>query len=193
MRAKPSTPTRPFRWPWLAAVLAAGAGGPATVPAGAGNETGWEQLIVRSPFSAAGQTGAPAPESGAGLEFRGFYTMGQETFFRVDEPARNRGAWLVLGQTEDGIQVKHHDPVAETITVEFRGQTLILAWRAGKVVNAPADMPPPGVDLVPPRYIRNGLQNRSLLREELEPQHMDNEWFREFVRKYGPPVFRTEP
>jgi len=187
-REKAALTRPPARW-WLVGMLVAGATG-----AGKAEDcAAWGQLIRQSPFAAAGQATAATPDRGTTLEFCGLVTMGPQTFFRVDDPVRKRGAWLTLGQTEDGILVRHHDPAAETLTVEFNGQTLVLAWRAGKVVNAPADMPPPGVDLVPPRYIRNGLQNRSLLREELEPQHMDNEWFREFVRKYGPPVFRTEP
>lgn len=182
-------PRHPPAWRWFAGMLVAGVVGQGKE----GDARVWEQLISRSPFGGAAQAVAAVPEGGTTLEFRGLVVMDQRTFFRIDEPARNRGAWLALGQAENGVLVKHHDPVGETITVEFRGQTQVLPWRAGQVVNAPADMPPPGVDLVPPRYIRNGLQNQSLLREELEPQHMDNEWFREFVRKYGPPVFRTAP
>lgn len=130
---KPSRyhPTRLPCWPWLAVLLAAGMAGESRGT----DAVAWQKLISQSPFLGAGQAASSAPVREVRLEFRGFYTMDGQTFFRVDDPTRNRGAWLVLGQPEDGILVKQHDPATETIIVESHGQTQTLTWRAGKIIN----------------------------------------------------------
>ncbi len=116
--------------------------------------------------------------------------------FNLYLPARRRSIWLTLGSAEDGIALVSYDSNADTITIEYHGVHHALKMINARVVDSNAHQangPTPGEgDLVPPRDIRNGLRNQSLTREEVAP-HMDNDWFREFVRKYGPPVYVTKP
>jgi hypothetical protein len=174
---------------WLAGVLT-------TAVAQAENPGNWRQLINHSPFGPVGAAN-PGPAPGTGFEYRGFVVMEGQLLFRIEEPSRNRGHWLSLGAPEDGLAILSHDEAAGTVTLEAGGQVRVLALQGGRIqdTSQPRDMPPVGVDLVPPRYIRNGLRNQSLYQDEVEPQHTDNEWFREFVRQYGPPVYleRKQP
>ena len=146
------------------------------------------QLPAKSPFVApAISVNATAPAE-TQLRLLGILTVGQRTLFRLHDPARNFGVWLAVGERTGEFMVKAYDPVADTITVEYQGRSHTLTLRTGKVLDGGA-IQPEGTDLVPPRNIRNGVRNQSIPLDEIKP-YMNTEWYKDFVRQYGPPVYR---
>ena len=87
--------------------------------------------------------------------------------------------------------MKRYDPATETITVEHDGRLQTLTLRKTKVVDGNSTLPgepPQGSDLVPPRDIRNGIRNHSIPLDQIKP-YENTEWYKDFVRQWGPPVY----
>jgi hypothetical protein len=172
-------PSFVFLWRCLAILLLASGAGHAQSPAS-------------SPFlppSAARPAAATTGETP--LEFQGVATLGGHLLFRVRDPVRKTGEWLALGQPGGGFIVQRYDPATDSITVEHDGRRVTLTLPKTKVVDGNSRLPgepPQGSDLVPPRDIRNGIRNHSIPLDQIKP-YENTEWYKDFVRQWGPPVY----
>lgn len=74
------------------------------------------------------------------LEFIGYRGTTDGLCFRVRDTTRNAGVWLKLHERspELNLAVKAHDPVAETLTVDFGGRTIVLPQRQARIAAAAA-------------------------------------------------------
>ncbi len=120
-----------------------------TAPGLAGGGGAWGQLAAKSPFlPAAGAAAAAAPAADQPLEFRGYMETSEGTRYRIYDPAKKTGIWVMLNQAdrEFGVTAKRHDPEQNTLELEFQGRALTLAMRKPKIVSsgsAPQVLPAP--------------------------------------------------
>lgn len=92
----------------------------------------------RSPFlPPEAQTAAPAAEH-TNIEFRGVLVMGGQQTFNFFEPAKRISTWVGLNEGGSSVTVKSYDARADTVVVDFGGQTLTLALQKVKISAAPA-------------------------------------------------------
>ena len=117
--------------------------------------SGRAQLATNSPFlPPPSATAATAPTAGAPLEFRGFVDLPDEGLkVRIYDPARKSGTWLRVDERDPNFDfvVKQYDAGRDTVTVEFHGQTLILAQHEAKVASSGIVVPIlPLVQALPP-------------------------------------------
>jgi hypothetical protein len=103
------------------------------------------QLATSSPFLP-GQSaaGANAPTAGAPLEFRGQIDMPPDGLkVRIYDPARKTGAWVRVNERDPNNEfvVKQFDSARGTVSVEYRGQTMVLSEHEAKVTSSGAAMP----------------------------------------------------
>jgi len=124
-----------------------------------GGVGGRAQLATSSPFLPSQASGSStAPTAGAPLEFRGMVdTPGEELKVRIYDPSRKLGAWLRVSERNPNYDfvVKQYDASRDTATVEYHGQTMVLAMHEGKVTSSGAAAPNiPLAQIQPP--IMNG-------------------------------------
>ncbi len=79
-----------------------------------------------------------APTAGDSVELRGVLSIGGGWRFRICEPAANVAAWVGIGERCGDLIVTAYDAAAETVVVECRGITLMLAMRKTGVTMAPS-------------------------------------------------------
>lgn len=92
----------------------------------------------RSPFlPPETQAAEPVAESSA-LEFRGVLVMGGHEQFNFFEPTKRLSTWVRINEPGAAIAVKSYDSHADTVVVEFGGQSLTLALQKVKISAAPA-------------------------------------------------------
>jgi len=97
------------------------------------------QLTTSSPFLPVKAAASPtAPTAGAPLEFRGQIDIPEEGMkLRIYDPGRKAGAWLKVNEKDPvlGFVVKQYDRARGTVSVEYNGQTFVLAQREAKVTS----------------------------------------------------------
>jgi len=92
----------------------------------------------RSPFlPPESQAAGPVVESSS-VEFRGVLVMGGHQQFNFFEPSKRLSTWVRINEPGAAIAVKSYDSHADTVVVEFGGQSLTLALQKVKISAAPA-------------------------------------------------------
>lgn len=118
-----------------------------------------ETAAKRSPFlppeTPAGPPPATEPTS---LEFRGVLVMEGRQQFNFFEPAKRLSTWVRLNEPGAAVIVKSYDARADTVVVEFGGQSLTLALQKVKISAAPVPVavaPAPNAPATPPPVVLN--------------------------------------
>jgi hypothetical protein len=97
------------------------------------------QLATSSPFLPVKSATSPtSPTADAPLEFRGLIdTPAEGLKVRIYDPARKVGAFLRLNERDPNLDfvVKQYDRAHGTVSVEYHGQTLVLAQHESKVTS----------------------------------------------------------
>lgn len=105
-------------------------------------------LLKTSPFLSSNNE-VIAPSDTPALQYLGWVETAGGRSYRFVDPGQKKGAFLVVGQKDDTLDVilKQTDDDRDTATVELRGQLITLPQHAGKVLAASTT---PGT---PPRYV----------------------------------------
>lgn len=96
-----------------------------------------QTAVKRSPFlPPESQAAAPVAENTT-IEFRGLLVMGGQQTFNFFEPAKRISTWVGLNESGSSVTVKSYDASADTVVVDFGGQTLTLSLQKVKISAAP--------------------------------------------------------
>ncbi|MBP8257130.1 MAG: hypothetical protein KAX37_07365 [Opitutaceae bacterium] len=113
----------------------------------------------RSPFLPPDtQAATPAASEHSSLEFRGVLVMEGRQQFNFFEPAKRLSTWVRLNEPGAAVVVKSYDARADTVAVEFSGQSLTLALQKPKISSAPvpaAVAPAPSAPVMPLPVVLN--------------------------------------
>lgn len=112
---------------------------------------GVENLVSNSPFLPQSAV-AQAAGSGGSLdryELRGVASFNGVLTFSVYDTTNNRGYWIPLNSSQDGIRVSSYDDSREAVVIEGEGATKRLVLKEAQIqtmtVAAPPPAAPPGV------------------------------------------------
>ncbi len=100
-------------------------------------------LAQSSPFlpqnlaAAGGQAGPAGP-----VELRGIMSTSDGTAYCIYDTAKKTSAWVKLNEAGNDFVVRSADPAGDSVTVDFRGQSLRLVLRTAKVASAGAGVAP---------------------------------------------------
>jgi hypothetical protein len=123
-------------------------------------------LLENSPFLP-GNVAAGAAQNSAPLELRSILKEGGEYEFSLYDAAKKQSTWVRLNESGHDFTVKAFDPDKETVTVEQKSRTYVLALKEAKIAlltmapgqtSANAGMPPnpaPG-GILPPGVLPPG-------------------------------------
>jgi len=123
-------------------------------------------LLENSPFLP-GNVAAGAAQNSAPLELRSILKEGGEYEFSLYDAAKKQSTWVRLNESGHDFTVKAFDPDKETVTVEQKSRTYLLALKEAKIAlvtmapgqtSANAGMPPnpaPG-GVLPPGVLPPG-------------------------------------
>jgi len=114
----------------------------------AGASPDLQSLLDRSPFAPATAIRGDGTEVGSGLELRGVFVDGGETFFSIFEPAKRTALWVGLNEPGNPFTVQGYASAKETVTVEYQGRTLSLTLKLATIQASEA--PSPIVPVVTP-------------------------------------------
>lgn len=103
-----------------------------------------ESLRERSPFVPPSTSQPAGGEVNAlsSFELTGILSVGGKPQFSVRDTSTNRGFWLGLGETQDGLTVRSYDEASSSVVLEGRGARRNLVIREARVTTA---APPPPV------------------------------------------------
>ncbi len=84
---------------------------------------------------------ATSPDS---LEFRAVLEENGQHYFSVFEINSKHSTWVGLNDSSNGISVKNYSPSENTVSVEYRGLSLVLPLKGGRISpsNAAVVAPP---------------------------------------------------
>jgi hypothetical protein len=111
---------------------------------------GVESLRERSPFvppTATQQADANANALSA-FELTGILSVGGKPQFSVRDTSTNRGFWLGLGETQEGLTVLSYDEASSSVVLEGRSARRTIVIREARVATAPPR--PPVINVPPP-------------------------------------------
>ena len=101
-------------------------------------------LAQSSPFLPLSLTAAGGPAGPAGpVELRGIMSNSDGTAYCIYDTAKKTSAWVKLNEAGNDFVVRSADPAGDSVTVDFRGQSLKLVLRTAKVASAGAAPAPP--------------------------------------------------
>ena len=96
-------------------------------------------LAQSSPFLPLSLTAAGGPAGPAGpVELRGIMSNSDGTAYCIYDTAKKTSAWVKLNEAGNDFVVRSADPAGDSVTVDFRGQSLKLVLRTAKVASAGA-------------------------------------------------------
>ncbi len=103
-------------------------------------------LANHSPFGLSGASSPGRAPLADPLEFRAVLEENGKHYFSVLETNSQRSTWVELNNSANGISVKNYSPTENTVSVEYRGLSLVLPLKGGRIsLVSAADVTPPSL------------------------------------------------
>ncbi len=99
-------------------------------------------LAEVSPFLPPARAAAPTVTENPPLELRGIMGQGADRLFNIYNPATKQSAWVGLDQPGQNFQVRSHEESAQTVSVSYGGQNVVLKLVQAKIAPLTEARPP---------------------------------------------------